>query len=138
MNRTEFLRNLIVGVGSIFSFVSFSANGQTNKSRATKIAILDTHMAGFKHYDGQFFDPNFLKPGTKLALKPEPNNKFDSKAIAIYYYNNKLGYIPQSENTAIFNLLKHNKKLLTQITGYNPETYHWQGYYFTVYLVEGY
>jgi hypothetical protein len=62
------------------------------------------HIAGFTYYDGVdvFYE---LKIGTELKLKAEPENQFDAYAVAIYYKETKLGYIPRGENKEISKFL---------------------------------
>ncbi|MDR1553019.1 MAG: HIRAN domain-containing protein [Prevotellaceae bacterium] len=66
------------------------------------ITMTDRHffncnIAGFSYYDGidVFYE---LKIGSELKLKVETDNKFDAYAVAIYFHDVKLGYIPQGEN----------------------------------------
>ena len=62
-------------------------------------------IAGFTYYDGaEAFRK--LKIGTKLNLVLDEENKYDSRAIAIYFDKLKLGYIPRSENRIFYKLLK--------------------------------
>jgi hypothetical protein len=62
------------------------------------------NIAGFTFYDGPIvFDQ--LKVGTELTLLPEPDNRYDPKAVAIYYSQHKLGFIPKGCNAEIFKLL---------------------------------
>ena len=44
---------------------------------------------------------NELKPGAKLELERDIHNPFDPRAVAIYYGNTKLGYIPKNLNEDI-------------------------------------
>ena len=61
-------------------------------------------VAGFAFAEGcMVFDK--LKPGVKLELEREPNNNFDSYAVAIYYENAKIGYIPKGSNVDICTFL---------------------------------
>ena len=62
-------------------------------------------IAGFTYYDGVMAF-NDLKIGTELTLVPEPKNQYDPRAIAIYYKEHKLGFIPKSENRIFYKLLK--------------------------------
>lgn len=62
-------------------------------------------IAGFTYYDGaQVF--NELKIGKQLELKLEEDNKFDARAVALYYQECKLGYVPKTDNRVIHKLLK--------------------------------
>lgn len=48
---------------------------------------------------------NELKPGAKLDLVRDAHNPFDPRAVAIYYGNTKLGYIPKNHNEDISTFL---------------------------------
>lgn len=61
-------------------------------------------VAGFSYYEGVLVF-NKLKIGTKLALKAEPENKYDPLAVAIYYKKHKLGFVPRSANYSLAKLL---------------------------------
>jgi len=66
--------------------------------------LLDCHIAGFTYYDGlDVIDE--LKLGTSVTLKSEPDNPYDPNAVAIYFKETKLGYVPQAKNICISNLL---------------------------------
>lgn len=56
------------------------------------------HLAGFEYYDGLDIVDE-LKPGTKVNLVEETDNPHDGDAIAIYYNDIKLGYVPSNHNT---------------------------------------
>ena len=61
-------------------------------------------LAGFTYYDGvEVFGE--LKIGVKLHLVVEPENRYDVKAVAIYYKDKKLGFVPRSHNREISKFL---------------------------------
>lgn len=62
-------------------------------------------ISGFTYYEGALVFKE-LQVGTELSLKYEEDNKFDARAIAIYYKEYKLGFIPRSENRIIYKLMK--------------------------------
>jgi hypothetical protein len=61
-------------------------------------------IAGIEYYEALFVI-NEIKIGEKLILKPEPTNIHDENAVAIYYNNKKLGYIPKNANYSIAKIL---------------------------------
>ena len=66
--------------------------------------MLDCHIAGFTYHDGlDVIDQ--LKLGTTVTLKSEPDNPFDANAVAIYYEDTMLGYIPRVANYKVSQLL---------------------------------
>jgi hypothetical protein len=62
------------------------------------------NIAGIEYYEA-LFTINELKVGDKLFLEAEPNNIHDENAVAIYYKDFKLGYIPRAANYSISVLL---------------------------------
>ena len=66
--------------------------------------LLDCHIAGFSYYDGLDAIEE-LKMGTVVRLQAEPDNPYDSDAIAVYYEDFKLGYIPRVKNDVLSVLL---------------------------------
>lgn len=63
------------------------------------------NIAGFTYYEGVLAFSE-LKIGVQLQLKLEEENKYDARAVAIYYNGFKLGFVPRSENRIIYKLLK--------------------------------
>ena len=62
-----------------------------------KVHLDNFHIAGFGYWDGcEVFEQ--LKIGTKLDLVREPDNHFDPCAVAIYFGEYKLGFIPFGKN----------------------------------------
>ena len=62
-----------------------------------KVHLTNFHIAGFGYWEGcEAFEQ--LKIGTKLELAREADNLFDPYAVAIYYGEYKLGFIPRGSN----------------------------------------
>ena len=62
-----------------------------------KVHLDNFKIAGFGFWNGCEAFEN-LKIGTKLRLVREEDNKFDPYAVAIYYEDFKLGFIPRGSN----------------------------------------
>lgn len=60
-------------------------------------------IAGFTYWEGPMVFKE-LTIGTELYLKQEGDNKFDPYAVAIYYKEHKLGFIPRNMNKEISKL----------------------------------
>lgn len=71
---------------------------KARENKTTKRVHLDNfHIAGFGYWDGcEAFE--HLKIGGKLDLVRETDNPFDPYAVAIYYEDYKLGFIPRGSN----------------------------------------
>ena len=62
------------------------------------------HIAGIAYYEALFVIEG-LKIGDKLRLKPE-ENMYDEHAVAVYYQEKKLGYLPKQANYSISVILR--------------------------------
>lgn len=84
--------------------------------------LTNFHIAGFGYWEGcEAFES--LKIGSVLELVREEDNKFDPYAVAIWYGDYKLGYIPKEDNQEISKLLEmgHTELFETRITRITPE-----------------
>lgn len=70
-----------------------------------KAYLAHFNIAGFTYYEGASVFGK-LRIGKKLTLKMEEKNKYDPKAVAIYYKSSKIGFVPRNENRIIYKLLK--------------------------------
>lgn len=83
----------------------FRENRQiTKKSYEPSRHVMDFHLAGFAYYDGIEII-NELVLGTLVDLVGEPDNPYDPEAVAIYYKNRKIGYVPRDKNGLMSKLL---------------------------------
>ena len=67
--------------------------------------LANFNIAGFTYYDGVDCFRE-LHIGTHLKLVLEEDNKYDPRAVAIYFEDYKLGFVPRDENRIIYKLLK--------------------------------
>ena len=58
------------------------------------MSVYSTHIAGVKFAEGAADILAEMDLSAELELRPEPENKFDPNAVAIYFEDNKLGFIP--------------------------------------------
>ena len=94
------------------------------KKKMTKIHYASFHIAGFGFWRGcEAFEQ--LKIGTRLELIREEDNKFDPYAVAIYYGDFKLGFIPREDNHDISKFLDMgwNNLFEVRITRLTPDAH---------------
>lgn len=68
-------------------------------------------IAGFAYYEGVLAFEQ-LKIGSLLSMKLEADNRHDKRAIEIYFDAFKLGYVPRSNNKAVYAILKSGCDIL--------------------------
>lgn len=101
MNRLLFLKHLLAGG---------LASLMPNPTSSTKGYFLDgdeiycAYVKGLDHYNGKS-KVEKMQTGEALEMRREPKNKFDRQAIALYYDNVKLGYVPAEDNFMLSQLL---------------------------------
>lgn len=82
--------------------------------------LTNFNIAGFTYYDGPEAFKN-LELGLLLELEAEPDNPYDPQAIKICYKDFHLGYVPRSENTIFYKLLRVGfTKIEIRIQQINP------------------
>lgn len=96
MKRTELPENNVIIAEGAFS----EPGGRMQRRHYSTFDI-----AGFSYWEGCIVF-NELKVGTKLTLLREEENKFDPYAVAIYYKDSKLGFIPRGSNHEISKFLE--------------------------------
>ena len=81
------------------------------------------HIAGFTYYNGvDVFED--LRIGTQLLLKAEPENRFDPNAVAIYFEDEKIGFVPRDENEMLSKFLNLGHNLFeAKISQISPEAH---------------
>ncbi|HNS12876.1 MAG TPA: HIRAN domain-containing protein [Bacteroidia bacterium] len=108
MKRAEFLKRLITLVG-----VSLIPLPGLTKSK--KVWLLKFGIRGFQYYEG----PNLIEKmqaGDRLELRREAENPFDKRAIAIYYQNQKIGFVPREKNEVLSRLMDSGSiKLVAEV-----------------------
>lgn len=70
-----------------------------------------TDIASLSH---QKLPVGTLIVGDKLTYRPEPANKFDKKAVAVFKGETKIGYIKKIHNEVFLDKTKHYPKLTVQ------------------------
>lgn len=89
----------------------------------TRKHFMHCHIAGFSYHEGPTVF-NELTIGTELSLTAESDNKFDPHAVAVYYGNTKLGYLPANKNEVIHLLLEMGYNIFeTRIQKIDPTTH---------------
>ena len=66
--------------------------------------FMSCHVAGFSHWYGLEV-AHKLRPGKKLRLKPEPDNPYDPRAIAVWCGKTKIGFVPACKNATLSQLM---------------------------------
>lgn len=123
IKRRKFLSWLgFVSAGAAFTSISRAgASEQADKS----LLLQESPVAGFQFHRGKE-SWDLMTEGDRLKLIPEPGNKYDDRAIAIYWQDNKLGYLPRRDNAAVSQLLHRRQNVTASIAKLKQSSDPWE------------
>lgn len=129
MKRSDFLRRLI----GITGFGLFNVQALIPKR---KIYLQQFFVAGFKHYRGMQL-LSHMQVNDLLELKREPENMHDLSAIALYWQQEKIGYVPAEQNEILAKLLDAQAlPLLGMITHLKRDVKPWENVVAAIYFLQ--
>ena len=82
------------------------------------ICIYNNYLRGIPYYELRNC-ADLLRKGSPLNLKREIENVYDNYAVAVFYQNFKLGYLPAYENIVVANMLDQGVELKAAVS-------HWE------------
>ena len=111
MHANNLLQTAINGIG-IFG-IHRRTRAVTGKQRKT-VLLQESPLAGFQHHraSGVWC---FLRVGETLRLVREHHNPHDPNAIAVYFKNDHLGYVPRGQNQALAQMMDQGVRLEARI-----------------------
>jgi|GEM_PF-3395423 len=119
MKRSEFLQRVLSVTGLGFLSVVQIKEFQ-------KIYLLQAFVAGFRFHKGMELLP-LMQESDVLELRREPANEHDPFAVALYWQQEMIGYLPADSNETIAKLLDAEAlPLLAAITHLNRGTRPWE------------
>ena len=128
MNRSGFLKRLIGVPGLGFLSVAEVAASQ-------KAYLLQTFVAGFRYYKGLKVLP-FMQEQDIVELRREPGNSHDKFAIALYWQQEKIGFIPADSNEVLARLIDAKAlRIIGAITHLELQAQSWENVAIAVYFI---
>jgi hypothetical protein len=76
-----------------------------------------------------------IRPGDKLLLTREPDNRHDANAIRVEWNGQRLGYVPRAENRALAAAMDRGERVEARVSALRRAKNPWQRVEFEVYLV---
>ena len=127
MQRRTLFKALFGGAGAAMI-------GSRADTQDRTILVQQSPIAGFQYYRGEAIWPN-LGVGKKLSLVRESFNEYDGDAVAVYFRNDKLGFVPQIENSAIAQMLDRGERLEATISNMVNDSDPWERVRMSIFLV---
>ena len=129
MNRLQFLKRF-VGIAG-FGFMPLS-----EIFTKRKIYLLQCFVAGFRFNNGMEL-LELMEVNDVIELKREPNNEHDTSAIALYWQQEKIGYVPADNNLILAKLLDAEAlPLFAIITHLNKKVKPWENVSIAIYFLQ--
>ena len=115
-------------------FVACLAISTLACAESIKILVQSSPLAGSQFYAvakvwGE------IKPGDRLTLTREPDNRHDRNAIRVDWNGQQLGYVPRAENRAVARALDAGERLEARVSKLRDDPDPWRRVEFEVYLI---
>lgn len=99
----------------VVNMVFTGLNNAIYQNKSVHVSVQEYILAGFQYHRAEGVWP-FLRVGEALRLKREPYNQYDPNAIAVYFKNDMLGFIPSSDNELLAQKMDQGEPLEAFIT----------------------
>ena len=130
MNRTQFLKSLLSG-GLL---VSLPLDLVKDEKKLARVLVFRRYVAGFQFGEGMDLLDE-MKAGDELILVREPENPHDDRAVAVYWKQHRIGYVPAVDNEIPNLLLLQGLALTCKIETFDPGEYPWEACELGIYLL---
>jgi len=100
-----------------------------------RVLLKELPLAGFEYHRGEGIWP-FLAIGAPVRLKREPFNMHDRNAIAVWFHNDRIGYVPKRENLLLARLMDNGERLEARIVRLLEEENPWRRVRLRIELLE--
>lgn len=107
MKRRYFLHSLLGALGIGLGRRFYAETGRRQSRR--RLILQESPLAGFQYHRASAIWP-FLQVGEKLHLRREPSNPHDRYAVAVWFRNEHLGYVPRRENRTLARLMDQGER----------------------------
>jgi hypothetical protein len=123
MRRRNFLNSLLGGLGIGLGRPVYAKFAPLQSRR--RLLLQESPLAGYQYHRASAIWP-FLQVGECLHLRREPSNPHDHYAVAVWFRNEHLGYIPRRENRTLAGLMDQGQRLEARIVRLLEEQNPWR------------
>ena len=130
MNRIDFLKSLVTkGILLTTPFIP-----EAREKELVEVLLYREFVAGFQYADGLKVLSK-MKEGDELHLVREPENSYDDQAVAVYWNQNRIGYVPAADNEIPNSFLMKGLALKSRIDKLDKKAKPWQACQAGIYLL---
>ncbi len=109
MNRRLLIKTLL----GLATSIPLGIKAASSLNAKGTVLLQESPLAGFQYYKGAVLWQQ-LREGQILRLVREKLNSFDERAVAVYWHDQKLGYLPRDENATVSQLLDRGENLAAE------------------------
>jgi hypothetical protein len=102
-------------------------------AETVKILVQSSPLAGSQYYAANRVWAA-MRPGDRLTLTREPDNRHDRNAVRVDWKGQQLGYVPRAENRSVARALDAGEKLEARVSKLRDDPNPWRRVEFEVYL----
>jgi hypothetical protein len=103
-------------------------------TETVKILVQSSPLAGSQYYALSRVWAD-IRPGDRLTLTRETNNRHDRNAVRVDWNGQPLGYVPRAENRAVARALDAGEKLEARVAKLRDDPNPWLRIEFEVFLI---
>ena len=104
------------------------------RADAVLVLVQSSPLAGSQYYALSAVWEQ-IRPGDKLLLTREPDNRHDGNAIRVDWRGHRLGYVPRAENRALAAAMDRGERVEARVAKLRKHRNPWQRVEFEVYVV---
>lgn len=106
-------RGMLTGLLGLGALAATKAVG-LGRTSSPVLLLQDTRIAGSAYYQ---LDALLLlmRQGDSLRLQRQTDNRYDERAVEVFWKQCKLGYLPRSDNAAVASLLDRQHSLRAEV-----------------------
>ena len=107
---------------------------QAGAGETIRVLVQSSPLAGSQYYAVSDLWSQ-IKPGDRLTLVREADNRHDPKAVRVEWNGHQLGYVPRAENRAVAQAIDAGEKLEARVSRMREDPNPWRRVEFEVFLV---
>jgi hypothetical protein len=101
---------------------------------AIKVLVQSSPLAGSQYYAVDELWSQ-IRPGDRLTLVREADNRHDRQAVRVEWNGRQLGYVPRAENRAVARALDAGEKIEARVSRLRRDPDPWRRVEFEVFLI---
>ena len=102
-------------------------------AESIRILVQSSPLAGSQYYAvSQVWEQ--IRPGDRLTLTREPDNRHDRNAVRVDWNGQQIGYVPRAENRAVARALDAGEALEARVAKLRDDANPWRRVELEVYL----